>query len=237
MDLERIADEHRLCAITGHGHAREIASRLTIAPCNNSERRSLLKCLFRDFSLPFELNRRSEMPISGNDSLQKLYERPGFMIRRMNQISVSVFIEETGKLRVTNRQYGIMFVLSHRAGIDQISVANLLGLDRSTTGMVIDKLVKDGFVSRSTAVDDHRRHSLQLTASGKRLLAQLAQPAKISEQRLFSVFTPRERKAFQQLMRKFIQAFNDTTRIPVNPHPFPQKRIRRRGVRRAALER
>jgi len=42
----------------------------------------------------------------------------------MHQIAVSVFIEETGKLNVTNRQYGIMFVLFHQPGIDQISVAN-----------------------------------------------------------------------------------------------------------------
>lgn len=169
------------------------------------------------------------MPISPKDSLQKLYERPGFMIRRMHQIAVSVFIEETGKLRVTNRQYGIMFVLSHQPGIDQISVANSLGLDRSTTSMVINKLVKDGLVSRSVDVDDRRRHSLQLTVSGRRLLAQLAPPAKRSRRRLLSVFTPRERKVFLRLIRKFIQAFNDSTRIPVNPRPFGQKPIRPRG--------
>lgn len=64
--------------------------------------------------------------------------------RNMHQIAVSVFIEETGKLRATNRQYGIMFVLSHQPGIDRISAANSLGLDRSTTGMVINKLVEDG---------------------------------------------------------------------------------------------
>lgn len=151
------------------------------------------------------------------------------MIRRMHQIAVSVFIEETGKLRVTNRQYGIMLVLSHRPGIDQISIANSLGLDRSTTGMVINKLVKDGLVSRAVDADDRRRHNLQLTASGTRLLSQLAQPAERSRQRLFSVFTSRERKVFLRLVDKFIQAFNDSTRIPVNPRPFRKKPVRPRG--------
>ena len=151
------------------------------------------------------------------------------MIRRMHQIAVSVFIEETGKLRVTNRQYGIMLVLSHRPGIDQISIAKLLGLDRSTTGMVLNKLVKDGLVSRSVDADDRRRHSLQLTAPGTRLLSQLAQPAERSGRRLFSVFTSRERKVFVGLIRKFIQAFNDSTRIPVNPRPSRKKPVRPRG--------
>src|SRR5215472_1533899 len=69
------------------------------------------------------------MAASQDNPLEELYRRPGFMIRRMHQIAVSLFVEETGKLGVTNRQYGILFVLEHRPGIDQISVANLLGLD------------------------------------------------------------------------------------------------------------
>src|SRR5271170_3933747 len=117
------------------------------------------------------------MAKSHKDPLQELYRRPGFMIRRMHQISVSIFIEETGQLKVTNRQWGILLLLMHRPGIDQISVANLLGLDRSTTGMVLKKLEKDGLVVRSIGVRDRRRHSLQLTQSGKGLLSQLAGPA------------------------------------------------------------
>ena len=47
--------------------------------------------------------------------LDQLYRRPGFMIRRAHQIAVSMFLEETGALGITNRQYGIMLVLRHRA--------------------------------------------------------------------------------------------------------------------------
>ena len=109
---------------------------------------------------------RVQMATPPKDPLRELYRRPGFMIRRMQQISVSIFIEETGKLKVTNRQWGILFVLSHRPGINQISVANLLGLDRSTTGMVLEKLEKDGLVVRAVDPGDRRRHNLQLTQSG-----------------------------------------------------------------------
>ena len=156
------------------------------------------------------------MATSQNDPLDELYRRPGFMIRRMQQISVSVFIEETGKLRVTNRQWGILFLLSHRPGIDQTLVANLLGLDRSTTAMVVKKLEDDGLVVRSMDVRDRRRHNLQLTGSGKRLLSQLAKPARRAQTRLLSVFTPRERTLFLQLLDKFTREFNESTRIPID---------------------
>ena len=40
------------------------------------------------------------------------------MIRRVHQIAVSLFLEETGSLGITNRQWGILFVLKHRPEID-----------------------------------------------------------------------------------------------------------------------
>ena len=153
------------------------------------------------------------MATSHNDPLDELYRRPGFMIRRMHQIAVSLFVEETGKLGVTNRQYGILFVLEHRPGIDQISVANLLGLDRSTTGMVLKKLEQDGLVVRSVEVRDRRRHSLQLTRSGKRLLSRLAAPAQRAKARVLAAFTPTNRSSFSDCSANL---FTSST----NPHGF-----------------
>src|SRR5262249_47267915 len=124
------------------------------------------------------------MARSQNNPLEQLYRRPGFMIRRVHQIAVALFIEETGKLGVTNRQYGILFVLKHRPGVDQISVANLLGLDRSTTGMVLKKLEQDGLVVRSVDAHDRRRHSLHLTRPGEKLLSRLAEPARKARARV-----------------------------------------------------
>ena len=86
-----------------------------------------------------------------NGPLDELYRRPGFLIRRANQIAVSLFLEETGALGITNSQYGILLVVKHHQGIDQISVAKLLGLDRSTTGMVLDKLEKAGLIGAPSA--------------------------------------------------------------------------------------
>ena len=135
------------------------------------------------------------------------------MIRRAHQISVSLFLEETGALGITNRQYGIMLVLKAEPGIDQITVAKLLGLDRSTTGMVLTKLENAGLVGRVVGAD-RRKRSLKLTAAGERMLKQLAEPARRAQERALSAFSPRERETFLDLLDKFARAFNDTTRVP-----------------------
>lgn len=150
----------------------------------------------------------SKIPLDG------LYRRPGFMIRRAHQIAVSIFLEETGELGITNRQYGILLVLKAQPGIDQITVAKLLGLDRSTTGMVLTALEKAGMVGRVVGLNDRRKRSLKLTAAGERMLARLAEPARRAQERVLSAFTPTEQKTFLDLLEKFTQKFNETTRVP-----------------------
>ena len=150
-----------------------------------------------------------------DDSIEQLYRRPGFLIRRAHQIAVSIFMEETGELGITNRQYGILLLLKQQSGLDQISVAKLLGLDRSTTGMVLTKLEQDGLVARYVGDRDRRRLRLKLTRAGERMLARLAEPARRAQAHVLSAFTAKERDEFLRLLDKFNMAFNDSTRVPL----------------------
>ena len=158
-----------------------------------------------------------------DDSIQQLYRRPGFLIRRAHQIAVSIFMEETGELGITNRQYGILLVLKHQPGIDQISVAKLLGLDRSTTGMVLGTLQEAGLVGRVIGATDRRTRSLKLTPAGERMLARLVEPARRAQARVLSAFTPGEQQTFLDLLEKFNRTFNDTTRVPHAAHRAEKK--------------
>jgi DNA-binding MarR family transcriptional regulator len=158
-----------------------------------------------------------------NPTLDDLYRRPGFMIRRAHQIAVSLFLDETGELGITNRQYGILFALGQQPGIDQISVARLLGLDRSTTGMVIKTLEQAGLVGRDVGVRDRRRVSLRLTRAGERMLERLAEPAQRAQARVLSAYTPQERTQFLALLDKLIRKFNDSTRVPLQEQRAREK--------------
>jgi DNA-binding MarR family transcriptional regulator len=148
-------------------------------------------------------------------SLDELYGRPGFMLRRAHQIAVSLFLEETGELRITTTQFGILYLLKDRSDLDQISVAKLLGLDRSTTGMVLGKLEGAGLIGRTVGVTDRRKRSLALTPAGEKMLDRLKEPARRVQERQLAAFTPRERKLFLELLGKFTRTFNESTRAPL----------------------
>jgi len=166
---------------------------------------------------------------TSDDALETLYRRPGFLIRRAQQIAVSLFMEETGALGITTTQYGILTVLKHSPGIDQISLAKLLGLDRSTTGMVVAKLEEAGLIGRSVG-QDRRKRDLVLTKAGERMLEKLAEPARRAQSRVLSPFTARERTVFLDLLEKFVGKFNDSTRVPLVANGAAVKR----GSKRAA---
>src|SRR6185503_9582850 len=104
---------------------------------------------------------------------------------------ISLFYEETGELHITTTQFGILHLLKHQPGLDQISVAKLLGLDRSTTGMVLGKLEADGLVGRSVGATDRRKRTLALTAAGERMLKRLKAPADRVMARQLAAFAPR----------------------------------------------
>ena len=131
---------------------------------------------------------------------------------------MSLFLEETGALGITNTQYDILIVLKRQPGIDQISLAKLLGLDRSTTGMVLGKLEKAGLIGRCIGTHDRRRRNLALTRSGKRMLEQLAEPARRAQMHVLSPFTAEEQTIFLALLEKFVGKFNGSTRVPLEVH-------------------
>jgi DNA-binding MarR family transcriptional regulator len=138
------------------------------------------------------------------------------MIRRAHQIGVAIFLEEARESRVTPTQYGVLLILGRRPGIDQNTLARLLGLDRSTTGLVVRKLADRGLIARATGARDQRRRELALTRSGVALLRRLAAGAQRAQQRLLSPLPARERQRFLDLLERLAEAFNRTTRVPVD---------------------
>ena len=64
-----------------------------------------------------------------------LFARPGFLIRRLHQIHVAMFMEEFKSTNITPVQYGLMTAMAALPGLDQTSLGQEVGLDRTTTAV------------------------------------------------------------------------------------------------------
>lgn len=136
---------------------------------------------------------------------ENIYDRLGFLIRRVHQMSVSVFSEECAALNITPAQYGILLVLRHGpSGVDQTRVAEALGQDRATTGQILRRLEQRGLVERKPAPQDPRRKALSVTAAGTALVDRASKVAPHIQQRLLSQLTADEGRMLMQLLHKLV---------------------------------
>jgi DNA-binding MarR family transcriptional regulator len=150
-----------------------------------------------------------------NGSLADLYGRPGFLIRRAHQITSALFAEETDDLAITSTQFGMLIALQGGVSIDQASLARLLGLDRSTTGLVVTNLEERGFIERKTDPGDRRRRMLTITPAGEAIRAQAETASRRSQARALEVFNEEDAAAFVRLLGHFVGAFNTSIRTPI----------------------
>ena len=100
-------------------------------------------------------------------------------------------------------------------GLDQIGLSKKVGLDRSTTGLVVKKLESDGLVVRVEDPEDRRRKIIVMTAKGERKLESLRDAAARAQSTALSAFTPEEAEQFLRLLNKFVRRFNEVTRAPI----------------------
>ncbi|MSP49328.1 MAG: MarR family transcriptional regulator [Alphaproteobacteria bacterium] len=144
---------------------------------------------------------------TARERLAELYGRPGFMIRRAHQITISVFQAHAGELGLTNTQFGVLYILKRYPRIDQVTLAKLLRLDRLTTGTVVATLESRGLVARDVGAADRRRRVLALTQEGETMLHAVQQRSAGTSATLLAALTPEERRTFLDLLARLVTHF------------------------------
>jgi DNA-binding MarR family transcriptional regulator len=146
-----------------------------------------------------------------------IYDRPGFLLRRCHQISVSIFRESCAELDLTPAQFGILYAVEQTPGVEQIGVAKMLGLDRSTTANVVDRLISRDLARRDSDARDRRRCSLTITRKGAEILARARDIAADAQARLLQPLSPGDRARLLALLHQVMDAHGDASRVPFRP--------------------
>ena len=150
-----------------------------------------------------------------------LHLKPGHLIRRAQQISVSIFLDECRDFDITPMQYAVMKVLRDTPDLDQISLAHRAALDRSTIGGLAERLEEKGWVRRIPGIEDRRQKLLSLTGEGQRVLDAVEPAVERSQARILAPLTPEERATFVALLERVVDENNDASRAPLKEGPRP----------------
>ena len=129
---------------------------------------------------------------------------PGHDIRRLHQISVAIFMQETEAFGVTPVQYAALQAVGLQPGIDQRTLARTIGFDTSTIAGVIDRLEARGLLLRQQTPKDRRVKLLHLTESGQELLQALMPIALQAQRHMLDPLSDAERQQFVGLMARVL---------------------------------
>lgn len=132
----------------------------------------------------------------------QLKERPGFLMRRLHQIHVSIFAERCGGFRITPLQYSLLSLLMELENVDQTTLANAAALDRTTTTGAVKRLEARGLIDRSPSPHDRRSQRCRLTDEGHALLESIDEAARSAHEATLSMPSSGEKSIFIKLITK-----------------------------------
>lgn len=141
-----------------------------------------------------------------------LQERPGFLIRRIHQIHTALFMQECASEGITPVQYSVLTALDHVGPSEQIVISRAVGLDRTSTADVMQRLEKRKLVRRRTSTKDRRSKIATLTEVGETLLRRIDYAASQAHARTLAPLTGTERRELMHAMAKIVHAFEDVDR-------------------------
>lgn len=159
-----------------------------------------------------------------------VWNRPGFLVRRLHQIHVAIFLEEMAEDNVTPIQYGLLSALADLPGLDQLSLAAEIGIDRANVADVLTRLEGRGLVVRTVSAEDNRRKFCSATKRGLAFVRKYHANMQRAQDKLLHPLKPAERTEFMRLLRCIVEASNDLGRAPL------RSSAQRAAVKAAAIE-
>jgi DNA-binding MarR family transcriptional regulator len=143
-------------------------------------------------------------------------DQPGYHIRRLQQIAVAVFLQETEAHGITPVQFAALQTVANAPDIDQRTLAGMIGVDTSTGAGVIDRLQARGLLERKASPQDRRVRLLAVTDEGRALLQAVTPGMQKAQARILAPLERAERAEFVRMLRVLVEGNNDLSRAPAS---------------------
>lgn len=148
-------------------------------------------------------------------TMDAVYAAPGYLFRRMQQIAVSIFMEECKAFDLTPVQYAALIAIHTHPGIDATRLSAVIAFDRSTLGSVIERLQAKAYIERKPAAEDKRIKLLYLTKPGAAILLEIIPAVERAQARMLEPLKAADRKALMGLMSQLVDLNNEASRVPL----------------------
>ncbi|CAL9364179.1 MarR family transcriptional regulator [Streptomyces sp. Tu 3180] len=148
-----------------------------------------------------------------------LTTHPGHLARRLQQAHHLLWNTMVSE-EITSPQFAVLNALVAEPGLDQRTVGERVGLDRSTIAEVIGRLIRRGLLDKVRDPQDGRRFLLRLTDEGLRAHRRLTVRTARMNQVFLAPLDTGEQALFLDLMQRVADAA-EGLRNPVEPATAP----------------
>ena len=141
-----------------------------------------------------------------------IWDRPGYLVRRLHQIHVAMFLESVAQGEITPIQFGLLSILSNNPNIDQFTIGEQLGLDRANVTGILRRLEARKLIARVVDPNNRRRKICLATPKGLELVAKHDHEMRECQRRLLSPLSAQDRKVFVDLLSRLVEGNNSRGR-------------------------
>lgn len=133
------------------------------------------------------------------------YGSVGHLLRRAHQIHSAALAEHLAPFDLTTVQFAVLDMVRRAPGIDATLVSEMVALDRSTLGAVLDRVVAKAWLERMPNPADGRAKLLFLTRKGVALMKRIEPEVEAARAGLRTRLPPEEWDALTHLLQQFCQ--------------------------------
>jgi len=135
--------------------------------------------------------------------LGDLDELLGYFVRRLQVWIFQDFIRRLSSLDISPAQFSVLVVIGANQGLSKSQLAGTLGIERARLVRLLHRLEERSLTQRLPSFVDGRRHALQLTHEGQRILAHARALAEEHERALKQKLGVKRHQLLLKSLREF----------------------------------
>jgi len=125
-----------------------------------------------------------------------LAQSPSHLLHRVLQLALDIYVEETGRGALTQRQYAVLAAAATVDGASQTDLVRMTGIDRSTLADMVARMIEKGWLGRERSTVDGRAKTVRLTEKGAAALKDIAPKVAAADERILANLTASRRSGF-----------------------------------------
>src|SRR6266581_6771813 len=142
-------------------------------------------------------------PASGSETFA-IEDSLGYLLNRTARLMANELAERLRPAGVAIGQWAVLLFLWARDGLSQAELSRLVAIEPPTMVRTIDRMVRDGLVTRVPDPDDGRVTRIRLTERGRSLRDELVTKATAVNARNLNRITEREGRTLKRLLAKLL---------------------------------